>query len=184
MPLTGNFAELRSLQRKFVDLATPGSEGEKTILGAVKRRLKPVLAKQYRGGQPVAGGAWEPKKTGGQAMQSRKLASAISIKLRNGAVLVVYMIKWLEAHDRGHVFPARQGGGQILTWGQRGGLLTKAKARRRKWIFEHTVGPHQIGARILPPRQQMPRTTTPAMASAIIAGFRAGMAEWHRGGAR
>lgn len=183
MPLTGNFAELRSLQRKFVDLATPGSEGEKTILGAVKRRLKPVLARQYRGGQPINGGAWKARKAGGPALQSKKLGSAIRFVRRIGGVVVVYMVDWLRAQDEGHTYKSRDRS-YLKTYSVTGELLNKRKAKKRTAVYDVPTRVHRVKEWTLPARRQYPRSITAPMQEGIVSGFRAGMAEWHRGGAR
>lgn len=183
MPLTGNFAELRNLQRKFVDLATPGSDGERAILGAVKRRLKPVLAKQYRGGQPIDGGAWKARKAGGPALQSRKLGSAVRITRRNGGVVVVYMVDWLRAHDEGHTYKSRDRL-YLKTYSVTGELLSRRKAKKRTAVYDVPTVRHRVKEWTLPARRQYPRSITGPMQEAIIFGFRAGMADWHRGGAR
>ena len=183
MPLTGNFAELRNLRRKVVDLATPGSDSEKTIIGAVKRRLKPVLAKQYRGGQPITGGTWKARKAGGPALQSRRLGSAIRIMRRIGGVVVVYMVEWLRAHDEGHTYRSRDQS-YLKTYSVTGELLNKRKAKKRTAVYDVPTRVHRVKEWTLPARRQYPRSITAPMHEAIASGFRAGMAEWHRGGAR
>jgi hypothetical protein len=160
MGLTGDFAALKKLRRDLADLARPGGKGQTAIGKAVGLEGRKVLQQEFASGEGVAG-EWAEKRRGGQALKTKKIPSTITADPTGTGVLFRSVIDWLEAHQEGHIFPPRAAGGQVLTFGKNGRLLSEKRARRRKLVFDVISKAHAIGQRVLPARPFFPIDALP-----------------------
>lgn len=184
MPLTTPTAKLRRLRSDVASLATPTGAGQRGLLAGVRTSVKQLLVEEFATGTGPDGAAWQKTAKGEPALVSRKLPTAFTATIESGGVRFQGRVDWLEAHQTGHVFARRQGGGQTMIF-RKGKLVSRARAARgwsgpKSWT-DVTARAHSIGQRVLPQRQIYPENgLTPRWEDAIGRGLVGGMERWAR----
>ena len=168
--------------------------------------VRGVLHEQFAKGIGPDGSAWKATKRNRPALISKKIPNSVGFYAVEKGVGFKMRIDWLEAHHRGHTFPARSGGGQKLRFTAKGKLDTAGrfakrtagaeigyekdgyrsfvkavgKKRRQKFVgFETLTAAHSIRARVLPARPIFPETSIPARwGAAINRGAQNGLEAW------
>jgi hypothetical protein len=184
--LTGDFAGLRKLGRGMVGLAAPGGAGNDLLLAAVSGEVKGLLKEQFAQGTDPSGDPLELTKRGQPALVSKKLPGAFTSRIDQGAVRFFGRVgrEWLDAHQLGHSFPPRAGGGQSLFFNESGHLLRlgalSKRGLRTKFVSERVARQHVVGRRVLPKREMYPAGgLTPRWSDAIERGLVFGMYRWY-----
>jgi hypothetical protein len=188
MAVSGDFAKLRALRRSLQGMVTPGEGQHKAMAGAVIRAVKDAVKQQFREGiGPEGTSQVDRKSDGNPGLQSAKMARGmLDAKIDGDAVRFCSKNpkRWpdiLEAHQEGHVFPARR---QALERNAKGRLIRHSKframaggkievrsddvtsyARQLKSGLLKEAASRQvarIGQRVLPQRRIHPDSTMPA----------------------
>lgn len=209
MPLDGDFKGLEKVQAKMQDLADVGGAAHRDVGRAVGKEVQGLEREQFEQGIAPSGEPWRAKKTGGLALQSRRLGSSFTTEVMAGRLIGRFKIAWLSAHHEGHIFPPRRAGGQQLYFTKRGRLTTAKKFARRlrsaqdkaiaargvlddkrfqrrlarlaKGVgFVRETKQHGIRARILPARPLYPTgALPPRWQERIGRGVTAGVLRWY-----
>lgn len=146
----------RALQQTMLALARRDSSAQRTVLKPVTTRVRDQVQHQLTTGVGPDGRAQRRTKTGRTALVSRKIARTFKAIVVPLGVRVTSIISWLRAHHEGHVFPARKGRRNLLSYDRRGRLLSRARARRARFVFEVRARAHTVGRRVLPPTPIFP----------------------------
>ncbi len=204
MPLTGDFAGLRKLQRSVESLATPEGEARVRMFAPVRSEVNALLNDEFARSVAPDGSTWQPTVRGRPALVSKKLPYAFSSRLDRGVLRFVGKTKrdLLTAHQEGHTFAARRApaGGASRTETRKGrngiaytrtirpgamyfngkGKLVKAsrfaKIKKGRVVFARA---HTVGQRVLPARKIAPEGSLPQRwVDGIERGLVVGMGIW------
>jgi len=188
MPLTGDFAKLKKLQRNMHDLSKTGGRSQAEVARGVGREVKGVIREQFASGSGPYG-AWQQTVRGKPALLSKKLPNDYkATPVPGGVVVMPSRAKWLIAHHEGHVFSARSVGAEqnFLTFNRAGRLIKASRALNKKTgavrrgVFQIFAKAHNVGPRTLPARPIYPEGAIPTKwAVAINAGAAQGMQRWY-----
>lgn len=184
--LTGDFAGLRRLQRSFRSIADPNGDGRTGLLKGVRTEINGVIRAEFAEGIGPDGTSWQRTVRGGQPLFSKVLPHAFESRAEGGELRYVAYTKrdFLTAHQFGHTFPARVGGGNSLFFDEKGralkqGKLSGSRIKRIKFVQEVKTRTHTVGQRVLPARPIYPTGALPLRwEEAIHRGLTAGMERW------
>jgi len=183
MPLSGDFARLRQVERGLQDLTRTNGRAQRTIGQAVGREVQGLLREQHARGIAPEGTPWPATARGKPALLSRKIPGSFSRSIAAGAVAFRSEIDWLSAHHEGHVFPPRAVADRavILRFNRKGRLVSERRFKRLKRGVAVFARAHAIRQRVLPPRPIYPTGSIPSRwATAINRGALEGMQRWYQ----
>jgi hypothetical protein len=186
VPVTGDLAKAKALARNLRDLADPKGRAQQEISREIVREVRGLLREQFAAGVGPYG-MWPLTVRGKPALVSRKLPQDFRGEPVPGGVRFWWggRARWIRAHHEGHVFPARQAGGQSLFFNEKGQLLRLGKLTvrglRTKFVMERVARAHTVGQRVLPKREIYPDRgvgSSPTWAAHVNHGARLGMQRW------
>lgn len=108
MALVGDVAQITRIAGSLRELGTPSSRPQELIAIGVGVELKERLRTEFTASQNPSGNPWKLKKSGKPALVSNKIPGSFEFYPTATGVGAKSKIEWLEAHQTGHVFPARQ----------------------------------------------------------------------------
>src|SRR5690349_19485394 len=185
MALTGDFNEVSAVRASMRELGLTSGRAQRDIAKEVAKEVRGLLRAEFASGEGTEG-AWARTVRGKQALQSKRLAGGdFQDTAIPGGVEFVSKIDWLQAHQEGHTWAAREAGGQSLFLNEKGRVLRLGKLSKRglrvKFVEEKVARQHTVGERELPARPIIPEGSDmpAAWSDAISRGAEAGVKRWY-----
>jgi hypothetical protein len=191
MPLTGDTAGLRKLQRSFGQMATQGSAPRVSMLEDVKRQGLLLLKQEFTDSTSATGAPFAKTVRGKPALLSRKLPYAFDGRIDRDSLRFIGRVEreWLVTMQEGRTFKARKvaANQQFLSFSRAGKLVKESrifnkKGEVRRGARQVFAGEHTVGQRVLPPRPMVPPNASgdlpPPWDAAVKAGLAVGFGRW------
>lgn len=188
MPLTGDYKGLARLKRALVSIAKPDGTGRTELLTPVQGEVKGLISEEFAQGIGPDGNPWKETRRGKPALISRRLPNAFGSRIDRGIVRFVAKTTrdLLNAHQKGHEFPARSIKAQtnFSSFNSKGKLVAarrifKKDGTVRRGGYQRFHAAHSVGKRVLEARAIYPEGTMPLRwEEAIKRGLTGGMERW------
>jgi hypothetical protein len=173
----------KKLVRSFEALALPGGPAQAKILAGCAMGAREAIRMETTISADPNASPWPRTKQGDQALQGKQIPSSFSVQVIPSGIAGKSEIDWLEAHQQGHVWPARQAEGgllytdvnsrKFLSRTRRLALYRNSKAESvdtdrgslivRNYKYKtallaamHRYEEHTVGQRVLPERKLVP----------------------------
>ncbi len=106
MPTTGDFAELKALQRLLPRL---GGEGRRRVSKQLALEAKDLVSEGFARGVSPAGVAWPPVRRGGQPLRDTgRLAASIMAQDNGKGFVLSTNVAYADVHQRGAVITVKK----------------------------------------------------------------------------
>lgn len=156
MALTGDFAAMQRLRDRLESADVQRDAAHAVVIGG-----RALMRAEFASSTDPSGDPWVETTRGVAALASKNLQNVVGgVVVGDDEAAFSSGVDWLGAHNAGHEFPARTGGGQSTFFDRAGrkikmGALSK-RALKMKFIEERVAAHHRVGARVLPRRQIRP----------------------------
>jgi hypothetical protein len=176
---------LHRLEQRFEKLAS--GRPPEDLAHAIEKEVRGLLKEQFAAGIDPAGNTYKPLRSGKPAFYKKmRIPQDFRSATVPQGVLFYGRIRWLDAHQHGHVFPARKvaANKNYLTFNSKGKLVAERRIFRktgevRKGGYQVFARAHEIGKRVLPQRMIYPEGALPKRwDEALERGAEAGMEEF------
>lgn len=159
MPITTPTAALQKAGRTLMS-------APEALAKAISKAAREQLKGEFKDSHDPDGNHWPARVDGKPALRSKRLPGAFTSTWQDDSVKFSGRVErdWLEAHDQGHTFAARNvDARQVRLRFNAKGRLVKSKRfeklKRGRAVFARA---HAVGGRVLPPRKIVPGDSLPS----------------------